>query len=151
MPIKHTREILTPGSRLYKEMESHLGVRPIRSDIDLAKLVDSRLSTDALTALTRHGLSEQEIYRLIIPRRTLSHRRRKHQRLSQEESDRAVRVARAAALTEQVFGNSQKSLAWLRKPKRRFEGRPPLELLATEAGARLVEEMLYQIDDGMAA
>ena len=108
MPTQHTRDILTPGSRLYKEMESHLGVRPIRSDIDLAKLVDSRLSTDALTALTRHGLSEQEIYRLIIPRRTLSHRRRKHQRLSQEESDRAVRVARVAALTEQVFGDSPK-------------------------------------------
>jgi hypothetical protein len=29
--------------------------------------------------------------------------------------------------------------------------RSPLELLATEAGARLVEEMLYQIDDVMSA
>jgi uncharacterized protein (DUF2384 family) len=35
--------------------------------------------------------------------------------------------------------------------KRQFNGRSPLRLAATEAGARLVEELLYRIDEGMAA
>jgi uncharacterized protein (DUF2384 family) len=40
---------------------------------------------------------------------------------------------------------------WLRKPKRSLDGRAPLEQLATEAGARLVEEALFRIDHGLAA
>lgn len=39
----------------------------------------------------------------------------------------------------------------MRKPKRRFHGKTPIELLTSEAGARMIEEMIYQIDDGMAA
>ncbi len=40
---------------------------------------------------------------------------------------------------------------WLRKPKQRFLGKSPMELLGTEAGARLVEEMLYQLAYGIFA
>jgi putative toxin-antitoxin system antitoxin component (TIGR02293 family) len=101
--------------------------------------------------LTKHGLAEQEIYELVLPRRTLAHRRAKHQPLTREESDKAVRLARITALAEQVFGDEEKASRWLRQPKRRFGSRTPLDLLSTEAGARLVEEMLYQIDDGMVA
>jgi len=39
----------------------------------------------------------------------------------------------------------------LRKPKSRFEGKTPVDMLATEAGGRLVEEMIGQIDYGMLA
>lgn len=52
---------------------------------------------------------------------------------------------------QQVFGESKRVWRWLRKPKRRFDGQTPMEMLATEAGARLVEEMIAQIDDGLAA
>ena len=64
---------------------------------------------------------------------------------------RAVRVARITALAERTFGDPAAAFRWLRKPKQRFEGRTPLDLLATDASARLVEEMIHQIDDGMAA
>jgi uncharacterized protein (DUF2384 family) len=39
----------------------------------------------------------------------------------------------------------------MRQPKQRFGGRTPLDLLSTEAGGRLAEEMLIQIDEGMFA
>jgi uncharacterized protein (DUF2384 family) len=39
----------------------------------------------------------------------------------------------------------------MREPRARFEGRTPLEMMVTEAGGRLVEEMLLQIDEGMFA
>jgi putative toxin-antitoxin system antitoxin component (TIGR02293 family) len=86
-----------------------------------------------------------------VPRRTLTHRRARHEALSREESDRAVRIARIAALGEQVFGDSERSWHWLRAAKRQFNGRGPLQLAATEAGARLVEEFLHRIDEGIAA
>jgi len=128
-----------------------LGVRRLKSDQDLVKLVEQRLSTHTIESLGRHGLSDDEIYGLILPRRTLAHRRARRETLSREESDRVVRLARIAALSEHVFGDPDRSWRWLRAAKRQFQGRSPLQLLATEAGARVVEELLYRIDEGMAA
>jgi putative toxin-antitoxin system antitoxin component (TIGR02293 family) len=135
----------------YALLGGKLGVTRIRSDRDLASLVERRLPAATIQSLVRGGLSDAEAYQLIVPRRTLAHRVARHQPLSREESDKAVRVARITALAEQVFGDPERAWRWLRKPKTRFEGKTPIEMLATEAGARLVEEMAAQIDDGMAA
>ena len=143
--------VRSPGRGLLARLGGKLGVPRIRSDFDLAALIEKRLPAAAIEALVRGGLSNAEAYRLIVPRRTLAHRLAKHQPLSREESDRAVRVARITASAEQIFGDPERAWRWLRKPKRRFDGKPPIEMLATEAGARLVEEMIAQIDDGLAA
>jgi putative toxin-antitoxin system antitoxin component (TIGR02293 family) len=136
---------------LYERIEIKLGVEPVRSDSDLALLVEQRLPIQSVVSLTQQGLTEQEVYALVLPRRTFTHRKTNHQPLTREESDKAVRLARIAALAEVIFGNKEKASRWLRKAKRRFAARTPLAMLTTEAGARLVEEMLYQIDAGMAA
>lgn len=135
----------------YQRIGTALGIKSVRSDADLIHCVEARLPVRTITALIKGGLTEDEIYSLIIPRRTLSHRKTKRDPLTREESDRAVRVGRVLALAEGVFGKKSKALSWLRKPKRHFENRPPLELLSTDAGSRAVEELLYQIDYGMAA
>jgi putative toxin-antitoxin system antitoxin component (TIGR02293 family) len=54
-------------------------------------------------------------------------------------------------MAEEAFGETERAWHWLRKPKRRFDGKTPVEMLATEAGARLVEEMIGQIDHGIFA
>ncbi len=113
--------------------------------------MEKQLPATAVKALVRGGLSDAEVYRLIVPRRTLAHRIAKHQLLSRDESDKAVRVARITAMAEQVFGEPERAWHWLRKSKRRFNGRTPVEMLATEAGSRLVEEMIGQIDHGIFA
>jgi len=138
-------------STFYRRIERKLGVAPLRSDRDLARLVEGRLPLSSLKSLSDHGLSDEEIYTFIVPRRTLVHRKTRKEALSPEESDRAVRIARIAALAEEVFGEDEKAGRWLRKPKSRFDGRPPLELLKTDAGARLVEEMLLQVQYGFVA
>jgi putative toxin-antitoxin system antitoxin component (TIGR02293 family) len=138
-------------SDLLKRVQKILGLRRLRSDQDLVRLVEDGLATNAIEELRRSGLTDDEIYSLIVPRRTLTHRRARREALSREESDRAVRLARLAALAEQVFGDPERAWHWLRAPKRQFEGRSPLQFMATEAGARLVEELLHRIDDGMAA
>ena len=86
-----------------------------------------------------------------MPRRTLAHRVAKRQPLSKEESDKAVRVARITTMAERAFHDPDKAWRWLRKPKRRFEAKTPIEMLATEAGARLVEEMILQFEHGIFA
>jgi putative toxin-antitoxin system antitoxin component (TIGR02293 family) len=141
----------TPPETFYSRMGGKLGVPRIRSDEDLASLVEKRLPATTIKSLVSGGLSDAEVYQLIVPRRTLAHRVSRHQPLSREESDKAVRVARITTMAERAFGAAEKSWRWLRKPKRRFEGRSPLEMLATEAGARLVEEMISQFEYGMTA
>jgi putative toxin-antitoxin system antitoxin component (TIGR02293 family) len=141
----------TPPGAFYASIGGKLGVSRIRSDEDLALLVEKQLPATAIQSLIRGGLSNAEVYELIVPRRTLAHRIAKHQPLSQEESDKAVRVARMTTLAERAFRDRDKAWRWLRKPKRRFAGKTPIEMLATEAGARLVEEMILQFEHGMAA
>lgn len=85
----------------------------------------------------------------IISPRTLKHRKARGENLSIEETDRAVRVARVLAFAERVFGNRDKSLLWLRGKDDRLGNRTPLSLLKTETGGKLIETMLWQIDEGM--
>jgi putative toxin-antitoxin system antitoxin component (TIGR02293 family) len=136
---------------MLKRVREILDVQGLRSDQDLVRVVEERLDTGALDGLRRSGVTDDEIYLLIVPRRTLTHRRARHEPLSREESDRAVRLARVLALAERVFGDRARAWHWLRAAKRQFGGRSPIQFTATEAGARLVEELLHSIDEGMAA
>ncbi len=127
-----------------------LGV-DVSSEADLLAVVERRLPLGALAALTEEGLSPEEADRLIIPRRTLSHRKARKQPLNQVESERAVRVASIIALAEDTFADRDKARAWLRRPTTVFGGKRPIDLLATEIGAHLVEQLLYRIAHGIAA
>jgi putative toxin-antitoxin system antitoxin component (TIGR02293 family) len=147
VPVRTKRE----PAMFYRRIETKLGITPLRSDRDLARLVEERLPLTSMESMSSHGMSDEEIYSFIVPRRTLAHRKTRHEALSHDESDRAVRIARITSLAEEVFGDDAKASRWLRKAKSRFEGRAPMELLRTEAGARLVEEMLLQLDYGFAA
>lgn len=140
-----------PEASLYRRIEGKLEVGHLRSDRDLVALVRRRLPVSAVAALSKRGVTEGEICQLVLPRRTLTHRRNRGEALTRDESDKMVRLARITALAEQVFGSDEKAGRWMRKAKRRFDGETPLAMLATEAGARLVEEMLVQVDEGMAA
>ncbi|HKV92372.1 MAG TPA: antitoxin Xre/MbcA/ParS toxin-binding domain-containing protein [Candidatus Angelobacter sp.] len=142
-----------PGGRgLLPNIRKKLGIRDaLSAEVDLMTLVESRLPVSVVFDLMRHGVLEKEIYSVIVPRRTLQHRRARKEKLSREESERAVRLARLATLTERVFGDRDAGMRWLRAPKKRFHGRTPMDMMATETGSRLVEETLYQIDEGMAA
>jgi len=97
------------------------------------------------------GIAVKDLLEVVIPARTLKHRRQKQEPLSLDESDRLARVARLYELGVRVFGNPDKARRWLTKPKDRFGERSPLTMMHTELGGRSVEEMLYQIDEGVFA
>lgn len=121
------------------------------SEQKIVRLVESGLPTRVIKRLIDRGLKRNEVFDIIIPLRTFKHRRSRHQPLSREESERAVRTARILARAQAVIGDENSALEWLRAPKARFEGRAPMQMLSTETGGRLVEQMLIQIDEGMFA
>jgi len=121
------------------------------SEQKLVRLVENGLPTKVINHLIERGLTRREVFGTIIPLRTWKHRKSRGEPLSREESERAIRAARILARAQAVLGDENAALDWLRTPKRRFEGRSPIQMLSTEAGGRLVEQMLIQIDQGMFA
>jgi putative toxin-antitoxin system antitoxin component (TIGR02293 family) len=111
----------------------------------------ARATPAALEGLSRRGYSDEEIWRLVVPRRTLARRHAANELLTTEETDKALRLERIASLAERVFGDPEKARRWMRKPKRGLNGATPVDFLASEAGARKIEAWLHRIDHGMAA
>lgn len=119
--------------------------------LDLVRLIRDGLPIDAIDHVMDGGwLSAVELDRIVLPRRTLSNRR-KTGRLTAEQSDRLVRVVRLLALTAETFGDREKAARWLRRPTSALGGEPPLHLLDTDEGARAVENLLGRIAHGIAA
>ena len=121
------------------------------SEQKVVRLVENGLPTRVINHLIERGLTRNEVFDVIIPLRTWKHRKSRREPLSREESERAIRAAKILARAQAVMGDEESALDWLRAPKRRFEGRSPIQMLSTEAGGRLVEQMLIQIDQGMFA
>jgi putative toxin-antitoxin system antitoxin component (TIGR02293 family) len=103
-----------------------------------------------LEELRERGFSNDEIFRIVGPRRSLARRRSGSGALTGPESDRALRLERVALTAERVFGDHDKAQRWLRKKSRVLED-APINLLQSETGAMLVEEELSRIDHGVFA
>jgi putative toxin-antitoxin system antitoxin component (TIGR02293 family) len=128
-----------------------LGLKAVTSEVDLIERLEKGLTISTVRNLrVRANLTDEETYQLIAPRRTLNRRGASGQLLSSEEADKAVRVARVTARALQVFaGQPGYAAAWLREPKSSLGDRTPLQLLATESGALVVEEQLIGIEHGV--
>lgn len=121
----------------------------ILSELDLLQAVHEGLPTSAVDSIVEGGfLSYEEVGSLILSRETYQYRRDTGMPLTLEESDRLARVARIAALSNEVFDNPDKAARWLRKPNRGLGGAVPLKLLVTGEGASLVQQALLKIADG---
>ena len=124
--------------------------RRVRSADGLRARVRTGLPFPALEALAeRLGASRDDIASVLgVPARTLA-RRRAAGRFTASESDRLVRLGRIAALAEQVLGDPDKAVRWLRRPNRALGQRVPLRELDTDLGAREVEAILVRIEHGV--
>jgi putative toxin-antitoxin system antitoxin component (TIGR02293 family) len=97
------------------------------------------------------GIEFKDLYAVVIPARTLKHRKARKEPLTPDESDKFVRLVRVYDQAVRILGGREKALDWLSEPKRRFDQRTPMQMLRTDLGARMVEEMLGQIQYGMFA
>jgi putative toxin-antitoxin system antitoxin component (TIGR02293 family) len=117
-----------------------------------AAIANRGVPLSALEEFAAHsGISIKELLDVVIPARTLKHRRQRKEPLSPDESDRLARVALIYGLAVKVFDDPTDGREWLTFPIDRFQGKTALEMLRTDSGGRKVEEMLYQIDEGVFA
>jgi uncharacterized protein (DUF2384 family) len=69
--------------------------------------VGARVAPEELSGLSHHGYSEDEIFTLVVPKRTLARRKAAKDLLTIEETDKALRLERVAVQAEHVFGAAQ--------------------------------------------
>lgn len=65
-----------------------------------------------------------------------------------EASDRATMVARTMVLARRTFANEDKAHRWLHKNLSALGGRSPMDCIRTDAGVRVVENLLARIHWG---
>jgi putative toxin-antitoxin system antitoxin component (TIGR02293 family) len=124
---------------------------PAEPGIELARLIRRGLPVGTVQFVLDSGrLTLGELDRIVLPRKTLAHRR-KLGTLTPEQSDRLLRVARVLADAEETFGSQDKAAIWLRRASAALAGESPLQLLDTDEGAREVETLLGRIGHGIAA
>jgi putative toxin-antitoxin system antitoxin component (TIGR02293 family) len=122
-----------------------------QQDAKILPLVRHGLPAGAVEQFIETGaISAAELYSLVLPRKTFANRR-KLGRLTPEQSDRLVRVARMVAAAEETFGAREIAHRWLRRPSNALDNEAPLTLLDTDEGARMVETLLLRIAHGIAA
>jgi len=69
--------------------------------------------------------------------------------LNYEQSSRVWKFAEILAHATEVFGSRSEAEKWLEQPVMAFEGRKPIDLLATSVGVELVENHLTRLEYGV--
>lgn len=125
--------------------------RPIRKADDLVEHVRAGLPASTVTMLAEAlSLRKEQVAKCLkISPRTLSRRLASNSRLTHEESDRTMRMARVVALASEVLGAEDKAARWMVAPNRALGGDRPFDRLDTELGVRSAEGVLYAIAYGM--
>jgi putative toxin-antitoxin system antitoxin component (TIGR02293 family) len=115
------------------------------------KKTEQKFDYQKIARVFEGWLTDSELTAAIYAEKLPQVATKKSRPLGSLEIDRASRLARIVELSERVFGDTEKSSRWLRKPRSKLAGQTPLELIATDAGGAVVEEMLHRIDHGMFA
>jgi putative toxin-antitoxin system antitoxin component (TIGR02293 family) len=134
---------------LHQQIGEWLGVPVPKTEQQMLAIVEGQLPTSSIKRLVALGITRSEIDANVISSRTLQHRRSRREKLTVEESDRVMRLARLLSQAEEVYGSRERALSWLRRSHPRLRHRTPLEMAKTDTGSRIVEELLVQIDEGM--
>lgn len=123
--------------------------REVRSEQDLAMIVGSGFPVAALAQAESAGLTADDLD-LVLPGRTRRHRRAHNLPLTANESDGLLRLLRLKTLAEDAFNSDQKADRWLHAPLGLLNGATPMSLARTEAGGRIVEDLIAGIRWGAA-
>jgi putative toxin-antitoxin system antitoxin component (TIGR02293 family) len=115
--------------------------------------------------LTRKGITASLLKKLInrvhinqedfanysgIKNRTLSRRfEETGEKLTPEETEKAIRLARIFFESVDVFGDEEKASTWLKRSNRALNDEVPLSLLDSDIGAEQVMDVLGRIREGV--
>jgi putative toxin-antitoxin system antitoxin component (TIGR02293 family) len=147
---------LSPSRKGVSRKTSSLFVR-------MGELVGKRMSSQAdVLTVVLSGLPAKGVYRfadaygidpsIVAPSSTLRRRATKDEALTVDESERLMRIVRVTSLAESLYEDDDRAKQWLATAAAFVPGREPispLELAATESGARIVEEVIQRVAHGM--
>lgn len=121
--------------------------------LSLSARVESGFPVEALIPISRLVAPDDKGFQTrIVPASTLKRRRREHQRLTPEESERVQRVARAWAAAIDLYHSEDAARAFLTRPHPMLDGQPPLQVaLCNAPGLDAVEGLLGRAKYGSAA
>lgn len=107
---------------------------------------------DEFEALRRWlDVSEEQLANWLDISRATLHRRKKTGHFDKNESDRIARLARVFGKAFELFGSEEAAREWLKSPAHAMSGETPIAFCDTEVGARIVEDLIGQIDHGVFA
>lgn len=122
----------------------------VHSDFDLATIARGGFAARAASAVIERGLLKaEELYQLVVPRRTFDRRLETDQPLTVSESDRLLRATRVIVRAGEALGSTSTAATWLRTANRALRGMTPMAMLETDIGARMVERTLGRIEHGV--
>ena len=126
---------------------------PLENDLAMAALILAGLPAAVLRRVGAFlGLRPARIGSIVnINEKTLERRLKAHARLKPDESERVARLMRIISLATSVFESEEHTREWLKRPLRALGGQTPLQVAATEPGAREVERVLGRIEHGIFA
>jgi putative toxin-antitoxin system antitoxin component (TIGR02293 family) len=124
---------------------------PLENDPEMAALILAGLPATVLRKVAAFlGLRPAKVGSLVnINAKTLERRLKAHARLKPDESERVARLMRIISLATTALESEVHAREWLNRPLRELGGRTPLQMTATEPGAREVERVLGRIEHGI--
>jgi putative toxin-antitoxin system antitoxin component (TIGR02293 family) len=128
--------------------------RALRHPLDLHEALMEGLPGAALVHLVEHLVtlrSRASLEKAVgMSLRTLQRRKGDPaQRLSPEQSGRTWQFAEILARATALLGSQEEAEQWLERPALGLDQRRPIDLLATPAGVRLVEDFLTRLEHGV--
>jgi putative toxin-antitoxin system antitoxin component (TIGR02293 family) len=123
----------------------------IESTDDLIVRLKRGLPTSAFDRLRDElGLAAEALAALTgVSTRTLARRKKRHEPLALDTSERLLRLARLYEIATDVLGDEESARRWLKSPNVALAGQTPLDYADTEPGAREVEDLLGRLADGV--
>lgn len=140
-PVRRKETSALPSSpRLdaLAELEGQKAIAAVKAGLDASLVRQLAMRLD----LTLEDLAVP----LHLTSRTL-HRRLEHGRLSLDESERLLSLAKIFALAKATLGSESKAVHWMKSPVPALGSKTPLECAETQIGLREVEDVLVRIED----
>jgi putative toxin-antitoxin system antitoxin component (TIGR02293 family) len=134
---------------------SHTVRHPVKTPLDVHEVLARGLPAAALQRLVdnlvviHNPASLEQAIGMSV--RTIQRRKKSGAKrpLSREQSGRTWKFAEILAKATAVLGSQQDAEQWLERPAIGLEQRRPIDLLATPAGAKIVEDFLTRVEFGV--
>ena len=133
-------------------MEGKRGFAEIRNDNDFINVIRTGIPKQAMDNLMEiTDLTLTEMASIVHTSDRTLRRYTAGQKLSQDQSERMVEMAKLYGRGEEVFGNLENFREWMNTRLIPFGNKKPKEYLDTSIGIRMIQDELGRIEHGIFA